>query len=390
MTPRYRLRLGLAGLGFIGHHQLRAARSVLSPRMNVDCCFPETVDQKRFEPIGKPEARRVGFEDDHIHKSLALLLKEQPDGVIIASRNNQHREHAEACMAAGVAVASEKPLADTLKNADAMLEAGRRFGIEKTCVLPSYTGHAAHIEARDVVQNQKKNAKKLRHGRAAYNQMWLAKLLADMAAAEGHDLAEWRKDPKQSGKAGVAGDLIAHLLHQLIFMLDMKIVEARAERRWFVEGKESGMTEDTCFGEIRFENDAIVQLTALQWGMGNLNNNHWELMFDDLTLGWNQREPEILRYADSPDMVEKNRAGFKTPLLGATDSMPAFHSDGWVDADGRLLNSWAWALGDCMPEGAELFHPTFLDGRNVVSVVDRLVASSEDGGKWKKVDWVSA
>jgi len=43
-----------------------------------------------------------------------------------------------------------------------------------------------------------------------------------------------------------------------------------------------------------------------------------------------------------------------------------------------------------MPDGAELFHPTFLDGRNVCAVIDALVRSSNEGGGWQKVNWLKA
>ncbi|PIR49595.1 hypothetical protein COU79_04030, partial [Candidatus Peregrinibacteria bacterium CG10_big_fil_rev_8_21_14_0_10_54_7] len=250
-AARYRLYLALVGMGFIGPHQMRAARGVLSPRLDVDTCVPEQ-DPDRFDEFGIPKALRFGFERRHVYRGLGeLLANEDVDGAIIATRNNRHRADALECMEAGVAPVSEKPLSDTLENADVMLEAARKFGLSRTCVLPSYTGHAANLEARHIVRTRKPV---FRHGKAGYLQKWLRKLLATMTAAEGHDLAAWRKDPKQSG-AGVTGDLIAHLLHETVFILGMPIVEARAERRWFVEGQASGQTEDTCFGQVRFEND---------------------------------------------------------------------------------------------------------------------------------------
>ncbi len=390
---RFRLNNAVVGFGFIGPNQTAAARSVRSPRLDVDVCVPETVDpDDRFDSIGKPTAVEYGFEPERIYRTVEDAVAAEADnldGAILASRNNQHPGHAKTFMDAGVAVASEKPLADGIEGAHEMYEAGIKFGLERTCVLPSYTGHAACMEARHIVRSQKKS-RSFRFGTTGYWQEWLKKLLAKMAAEEGKDQAAWRKDPNQSGKAGVAGDLVAHLIHQAIFVIDMKIVEAKAERRWFVEGKESGQTEDTCFGQVRFENDGILQFSALQWGVGNKNNNTWDYMFDGLSLGWRQRTPDILYYADdsSPDNVEKSRASFGCPNLAATKPMPAFHSDGWGDGDGRLLNSWGWAVGNCLPDGAELFHPTFKEGRNVVAVVDAMIRSSDGTGDWEKVDWV--
>jgi predicted dehydrogenase len=56
----------------------------------------------------------------------ACLSEARPDGVIISTPQFTHRAVAEACLAADVAVLTEKPLAHTLEDARAMVEAAKR------------------------------------------------------------------------------------------------------------------------------------------------------------------------------------------------------------------------------------------------------------------------
>lgn len=82
----------------------------------------------------------------------AALEKDRPEGVILATPNALHKAGALACIAAGLPVLVEKPLATTLDDARAIVEAGEASGV------PVLTGHhrrhnpliaaaRAHIEA---------------------------------------------------------------------------------------------------------------------------------------------------------------------------------------------------------------------------------------------------
>jgi predicted dehydrogenase len=58
--------------------------------------------------------------------SLADLLKQRPDGVILATPNGLHVEQGLACIAAGVPDLIEKPLADTIENGERLCDAAER------------------------------------------------------------------------------------------------------------------------------------------------------------------------------------------------------------------------------------------------------------------------
>jgi predicted dehydrogenase len=65
----------------------------------------------------------AGQFNARLFPSYEALLAESPDGVIICSENNKHRPLAELAAQAGVHVLSEKPLATTLPDARAIIDA---------------------------------------------------------------------------------------------------------------------------------------------------------------------------------------------------------------------------------------------------------------------------
>lgn len=68
--------------------------------------------------------------------SYQALLQAGPDGVIVASENSRHRPLVEMAAAAGVHVLSEKPLATTLADARAIVDACDRAGVLLMTAFP--------------------------------------------------------------------------------------------------------------------------------------------------------------------------------------------------------------------------------------------------------------
>jgi predicted dehydrogenase len=78
-------------------------------------------------------ARESGFA--YFKDAEALLEKAKPDGVVIASPNARHRETALLCIERKIPAIVEKPLADTLADARAIVEAAAQAKV------PVLTGH---------------------------------------------------------------------------------------------------------------------------------------------------------------------------------------------------------------------------------------------------------
>ena len=97
-----------------------------------------------------PEVELIGIADDDsdrgrafadqyqlpFHASYQALLDAKPDGVLVCSENSRHRSLVEMAAAGGVHVLCEKPLATTLEDAQAMIEACRTAGVILMTAFP--------------------------------------------------------------------------------------------------------------------------------------------------------------------------------------------------------------------------------------------------------------
>jgi predicted dehydrogenase len=110
-------RIAVAGAGAIGRAHIAVVRA--SPR----CELTAIVDPA---PAARAHADAVGVP---LYTSLTELLhKDRPDGVILATPNQLHLPHALECIAAGVPILLEKPIAATVAEAERLVDAAQRVG----------------------------------------------------------------------------------------------------------------------------------------------------------------------------------------------------------------------------------------------------------------------
>ncbi|NIJ10163.1 putative dehydrogenase [Saccharomonospora amisosensis] len=102
-----RLRIAVVGAGLIGRRHVELVRG--NPR----CELVSVVDPD-------PAARDAGSGSGHALLP-DLLAETRVDGVIVASPNRHHVEHALCCVDAGVPVLVEKPLADSVADAERLV-----------------------------------------------------------------------------------------------------------------------------------------------------------------------------------------------------------------------------------------------------------------------------
>ena len=137
MTPR--TRIAVAGAGAIGLAHIGVARASAS------CCLSAVVDPA---PAARAHAAAAGVP---LYASLAeLLANDRPDGVILATPNALHVPQALACIAAGLPVLLEKPIAPTLAEGQRLVDA-----VDQAGALLLVGHHRAHspimAKAREVI-----------------------------------------------------------------------------------------------------------------------------------------------------------------------------------------------------------------------------------------------
>jgi len=115
-SPRA-LRLGFLGLGWIGRTRLDAICACAGEALSVAVVADADAQRRRAAAEAYPGAVAVA--------SLEEMLERQIDGVVIATPNAGHAAQAIACLASGVPVFCQKPLATNAADAARVIAAAR-------------------------------------------------------------------------------------------------------------------------------------------------------------------------------------------------------------------------------------------------------------------------
>ena len=147
------------------------------------------------------------------YPSYDALLADQPDGVIVCSENVRHRPLVELAAQAGVHVLCEKPLATTLSDGQAMLDACRQAGVVLMTAFPMRFS-APVLEIKSLLGSGE-----------------LGRLLACSATNQGQNpkrYRDWFVDKTLAG-GGSVFDHTVHLADMLRWYLDSEVVEVYAQ-----------------------------------------------------------------------------------------------------------------------------------------------------------------
>ena len=194
------INLGIVGFGWVARDYMypaiqRCDRVTLSA-----VCSAHPADMQ-----GLPSSVRqfIRLED--------MLREADLDAVYIATPNHLHCAQTVACLAAGLHVLCEKPMATTAEDATAMLQAARQSG-KQYATAYDQRFHPAHQRIRHLLQENRLGT--ITQVKIDYA-CWLP---ADWASDN------WRIDLQQAG-GGAIIDLAPHGLDLLELLLDDTIVE---------------------------------------------------------------------------------------------------------------------------------------------------------------------
>lgn len=187
------------------------------------------------------------------HDGLAALLEAGPDGVVIATPDGMHAENALDCIAAGVPVLVEKPLAATLEDARRIVTAAEAAGV------PMLAGHHRRHNPRVRAAAEAIGSGRIGRVVAAHGFTWLMKP-ADYFAPD------WRR-------AEGAGPVLTNLVHDIDLMrlLCGDIVAVQAQASDAVRGH---AVEDSAVVTLRFASGALGTMTVSDTAAGPWS---WEL-----------------------------------------------------------------------------------------------------------------
>ena len=209
------MSLGWAIAGIGSHADLK-----LAPAMNL-------ADDARLVAVyGRDQGRADAFAEKHgadaAYSDLdSLLADSRVDALFVASPNHLHAPQTIKAAAAGKHVLSEKPMANSVTDAAAMVSACRDHGV-KLGLGFELRFHPAHLWARKIIDGGTIGRIRLAHGQ------WGRGNRGEPEHLPRTGLREWWETPQLIGDASVLVGLGVHVFDLFRFLLREEAVEVVA------------------------------------------------------------------------------------------------------------------------------------------------------------------
>jgi predicted dehydrogenase len=378
--------VGLVGYKFMGRAHSNAYRQVaaffpdLEPRpiMRAICGRNEDAVSKVAAQFGWQ-----GYETDY-H---TLVTRDDIGLVDVSTPGYLHKDVVLAALEAGKHVLCEKPLANTLDEAQEMLTAAKKAGTINV-VNFNYRRVPAVVFAKQLIDEGRIG--EVRHWRAVYLQSWLNDPKTPLA---------WRLKKELAG-SGALGDIGAHILDLSLYLLgpvtkvvgtlDTFIKERPVEVQnsggsglsWEA-GTEMGevTVDDSTTFLARFANGATGTFEATRLATGRRNFNSFEINGSKGSIVFNlERLNELQVYfEDDASGVQ----GFRT--INVTEAVhpftgnwwPAGHIIGWEHSHTHVVHDVLEGIRTGVNPA-----PSFEDGFRVQAALDA-VERSNASGTWE-------
>ncbi|MFH9174313.1 Gfo/Idh/MocA family protein [Streptomyces albogriseolus] len=381
-TGKPPLRIGMVGYAFMGAAHSQGWRTVgrvfelpLRPEMAVIC--------GRDADAVRAAADRHGWAEAETDWR-ALVERDDIDLVDICTPGDSHAEIALAALAAGKHVLCEKPLANTVAEAEAMARAAQeaRERGQAAMVGFNYRRVPATALARRMVEEGRIGT--LRHVRVAYLQDWLVDPQFPLT---------WRLRREQAG-SGSLGDLGAHIVDLAQHLAGERLAGVSALTETFVRERplptapSSGLAavsaagtgpvtvDDAAVFTGRFASGALASFEATRYATGRKNALRIELNGERGSLAFDLERLNELEYHDGTG--DAAHGGFRRILVTEPDHP---YLDAWWPPGHGLGYEHTFAhqardLVHAVAEGRSP-EPSFADGLQVQRVLAAVEESAE-------------
>ncbi len=289
------LNVALIGYAFMGRAHSNAYRQVgrffspkLRPRMKVLC--------GRTPDAVKVAADQLGW-DETATDWREVVRRKDIDIVDIVTPGDSHADIAIEAAKAGKVVFCEKPLANTVKDAEKMLAAVKKAGVLHM-VCHNYRRAPAVMLAKQLIDEGKLGT--LYHYRGTYLQDWIVDPTFPLV---------WRLR-KESAGSGALGDIASHSLDLARFLVG-EITEVTGALETFIKErplpdnpkKKGAVTvDDASASVVRFKNGALGTIEASRFATGRKNYNHFEINGSKGSVAFNlERMNELEVYLSGDD-----------------------------------------------------------------------------------------
>jgi predicted dehydrogenase len=384
MSGKKKVNVGLIGYQFMGKAHSNAYRQVghffdlpVEVGMHTIC--------GRNEGALKTAADKYGWDQTETDWR-KVIENPEIDVIDISTPGNTHCEIALAAAQAGKAVWCEKPIGNTLDEAERMLAAVKENGVPHA-VFHNYRKAPAVALAKQMVANGDLGT--IYHFRATYLQDWIADPNFPLV---------WRLKKEVAG-SGTHGDINAHII-DLARHLVGEIEEVSGLLHTFIKQRPvAGAVDDKLgaaatdqMGEVdvddaamflaKFRNGALGTFEASRFAVGRKNYNRFEINGSKGSVVFNLERMNELEYYNEEDPATVK--GFR--VIQATDSAHPYAGHYWpvghiIGYEHTFVNLVADAFAN-MHEGKRI-EPDFVDGYENQRVLDAVERS------WNTRSWIS-
>src|SRR5688572_11772144 len=383
------LGIGLIGYAFMGAAHSQAWRSAprffdlpLQPDMTVLC--------GRSADAVTTAAGKLGWSQTETDWR-KLLTRDDVQLIDICTPGDSHAEIAIAALRAGKHVLCEKPLANTVAEAEQMAAAAAEAAANgiRSMVGFTYRRVPAIGLARQLVAEGKIGT--IRHVRAQYLQDWIADPTAPMS---------WRLEKDKAG-SGALGDIGAHIVDLTQYITGQALTGVSAMLETFVKerplpaesGKLGGVggsgtgtvtVDDAAVFLGRFSGGALASFEATRFALGRKNGIRIEINGSAGSLAFDFEDMNVLQFFDGTEPAEI--AGFRRILVTEPDHpyvaawWPAGHGLGYEHGFTHQVVDLVTAIA----KGDDP-SPSFADGLQVQRVLDAVERSAGNKSTWTEI-----
>jgi predicted dehydrogenase len=300
-----------------------------------------------------------------------VLERDDIDIVDICAPGWMHAEISIAALEAGKHVLVEKPLANTLAEAEAMTaaaRAARERGVQSMIGF-NYRRVPALALARELIADGRLG--RVRHIRAAYLQDWLVDPESPMT---------WRLNKETAG-SGALGDIASHAIDQVLFLLDDAVTEVSGRMHTFTtqrpgaHGMEEVTVDDAAWATLSLASGAIASVEVSRVATGRKNSLTLEIYGDTGTILFDLESLNELGFLDASAPVREQ--GFRRILVNEPEHpylaawWPQGHTIGWEHTFTHEIRDFLAAIATGTAPS-----PSFEEGLTVQRVLNAVEESS--------------
>jgi predicted dehydrogenase len=367
------LGIGMVGYQFMGRAHSHAWRNVASIFSNTP--KPRMVALAgRDEAAARSAASRLGWAEA-TSDWRSLLERTDVDVIDICTPGYAHAEIATAALEAGKHVLCEKPLANTLEQAQPMAKAAERA--QQSGVFSMVGFNYRRVPALELARRLIAGGAigEVRHVRGAYLQDW---------GADEETPLLWRFESEHAG-SGALGDIGSHLIDITQQLLAQRIASVSGLTETFVTkrdrldgvGEGPVTVDDLAVFAVRFDAGATGNFEATRVASGRKNAMRIEIDGASGGLAFDlERLNELQLYDhDAP----ADRRGFRTILVTEESHpwlaawWPPGHMLGWEHTFTHQAHDFLSAVG-----AGKSPEPGFAEGLRVQAVLEAVQRSATD------------